>query len=125
MSEGIGNGDRLALLVAEASGVVAISRKKIGYRKAMELVGFTADEIANSALYKRVTRRAKQLLTPRATVEATVDAAAPVAVVHVRTSASVSTLTSPSVTLAIPIPPVLGPTNVAQTPPAVEGLSKI
>jgi hypothetical protein len=42
MSEESSNAKRLNMLVEEAAGVVAGIRQKIGYRQAMELVGFHA-----------------------------------------------------------------------------------
>jgi hypothetical protein len=89
MSDGSSNGKRLELLVAQAAGVVAASGQKIGYRKAMSLVGFTVDEISNSTIYKRVTRMAKATMA-----KVSVTIATPVVEVIVRPSASsVSTLT--------------------------------
>jgi hypothetical protein len=85
------------LLVEQAAGAVAVTGKKIGYRKAMELVGFRAEEIINAALYKRVTRRAKALMTP-----ANQPVTTPVAVVHVLTTnvSNVSSLTPVSLLVA-------------------------
>jgi hypothetical protein len=61
MSEDSSNAKRLAELFDKAAG--AITKKKLGYRQAMEVVGFTRDEIQNTAMYKRVIRRANALMT--------------------------------------------------------------
>jgi hypothetical protein len=59
MSEEGSNGDRLKALVKQATAVVVGSEKKIGFRLAMELVGFDTAEVCNAAIYKRVIRRTK------------------------------------------------------------------
>jgi hypothetical protein len=62
MSEDCSNANRVAKLVEQAAGAVAITEKKLGYRQAMKVVGFTADEIDNATLYKRVIRRSNALI---------------------------------------------------------------
>jgi hypothetical protein len=103
MSEESSNAKRLNMLVEEAAGVVAASRQKIGFRHAMELVGFHADEITHSSTYKRVTRRAKALIALATSTVAVASMVPPVAVVRiVNTNVSnVSTLTPPTVDMPI------------------------
>ena len=48
-------------LVVAASGIVAGSMKMVGITKAMELVGFTAEERKRMTLYQKVRRRAQRL----------------------------------------------------------------
>jgi predicted histidine transporter YuiF (NhaC family) len=103
MSGESSNAERLDLLVTQAAGAVATTGKKIGYRQAMELVGFAADEITNNALYKRVTRRAKAMMAcpPDASVST------PVHVVCILPNASsVSTLTAGTIIPVIATPEV-------------------
>jgi hypothetical protein len=94
--------------VEQAAGAVAVTGKKIGYRKAMELVGFHVDEICNSALYKRVTRRAKAMMVAATELS-------PVPVVRLTNASSVSSLTNASVD---PVAIAAQPIDVlVQTPP--------
>jgi hypothetical protein len=64
MSEASSNDKRIAELVEEAAGAGAATKKKLRYRQAMQVVGFTADKINSAAIDKRVIRRSKALLTP-------------------------------------------------------------
>jgi hypothetical protein len=102
MSKDNSNGDRVEKLVQQAAGVVVASENKIGYRQAMSLVGFEADEVGHAALYKRVIRRSKAMLSASST---------PVPVVQVSPNqASLSSLTTEG-------SPVVGtPTTVVGTP---------
>jgi hypothetical protein len=120
MSEDSCNSKRLLELVNEAAGAVAITKKKLGYRQAMQVVGFTAAEINNSAIYKRVIRRTKTLLTPSGGPVAT--GATPVAVVVVTPNESaISSLSNGSVgtpvPLPLPLPPLPLPPVPFHTPP--------
>jgi hypothetical protein len=111
MSEPNGNGERLEKLVRQAAGVVVASEKKIGYRQAMELVGFAADEVTNAAIYKRVLRRSKAIVVHAETT--------PVAVVQLAAAtSSISSLTGSQDSPATP--------TIVGTPPraALETLSK-
>jgi hypothetical protein len=126
MAEWDSNAERVDLLVAQAAGAVAATGKKIGYRQAMELVGFRAEEVTNSALYKRVTRMAKAKMAAHSVVAT----ATPVAVVVVKPNASgnasVSTLTACS--LPVPANPVVPPvttTPVKQHRRSVKELNRI
>jgi hypothetical protein len=117
MSDESSNTERVGLLVAQAAGAVAATGKKIGYRQAMQLVGFEPHEIANATLYKRVTRRAKALMAfpPTASVST------PVPVVSVLPNASsVSTLTASTIMVTTPELPV----TVALPPLVVVGEKK-
>jgi hypothetical protein len=81
----------------------------------MKLVGFTANKITNNALYKRVTRRVKSLMSP-------VAATTSIAVVSVLPNvSSVSTLTAASIPVAatpvLATPPNVTPTPLCETPP--------
>ena len=53
---------KLAEMVREASGIIAASNNKVEICKAMELVGFTAEERLNMRLYQQVRRFALKLL---------------------------------------------------------------
>jgi hypothetical protein len=92
MSEDSCNAKRVTDLVDAAAHVSAHSRKKIGYRQAMELVGFTGEEVMNLGIYKRVIRLAKSICIAR---EALVTPP-PVSVRVVHTNSSISSLTTPT-----------------------------
>ena len=48
--------DKLVAMVQEASGIVVASRKKVGIRQAMGLVGFTLEDQRNMKFYQQVRR---------------------------------------------------------------------
>jgi hypothetical protein len=85
MSKDTSNGNRLETLVRLAAQVAVASESRIGYRHAMELVGFPADEVTNAAIYKWVIRRSKALVALAANT--------PVAVVQTATNSSISSFT--------------------------------
>jgi hypothetical protein len=79
--------------------VVLASAMKIGFRQAMELVGFAADEVSNAAIYKRVIRRAK--------AGNVLALSTPVSTVMVAATSSISSLTNGSVATPGIDPPAL------------------
>jgi hypothetical protein len=74
----------LAPLVEQAAGIVTASQSKVGIRKAMELVGFSAEELLTMKWYQQVRRRSMKLVvvekernnTPPSAVEAASKASA-------------------------------------------------
>jgi hypothetical protein len=102
MSEEDSNGDRLKALVKQAAAVVVASEKKIGFRLAMELVGFEATEVSNAAIYKRVIRRAKGMAVVDEETIATPLAAVNVAPID-STISSLTTATPPSQSVAMAV----------------------
>jgi hypothetical protein len=62
MDKDILNAKRVDDLVDAAANVAAHSRKKIGFRKAMALIGFKPEEIKNHSIYKRVQRQAQSII---------------------------------------------------------------
>ena len=53
--------ERLLLMVQQAAGIASASDKKVGITKAMELVGFSKEEIRQMTLYQQVRRLAMKV----------------------------------------------------------------
>jgi hypothetical protein len=107
MSEGSCNAKRVNDMVDAAANVAGHSRKKIGFRHAMKLIGFTPEEINNHAIYKRVQRMATAIAAKIESNANTIVTPPPANVCVVANQSSVSSLTTATRATPVPATPML------------------
>jgi hypothetical protein len=120
MEEEIYNAKRVDDLVNAAANVAAHSRKKIGFRKAMKLIGFKPQECENHAIYKRVQRLAQSIIESIA-LQSSSTPSPPAAIITVLpNNSSVSSLTDGTGTT-----PLGNGRAIVATPPTIESPVRI